>query len=161
MAAGWSEQWGEWSDNQFFRFTPQANSQAWLCLQQVGGWCRAGGMEVPSPSGAAWAWHEASKYSCTPGFVIPKVTDSHSRNLTRLPGTGKYPVGKAGQGHGKRANGGGQGGDASLRCEWGLSPGSHCPKTSAAHGHLLALMWHLQQQRPAHPTPCWGRCPHP
>lgn len=47
MAARWSEQWGEWSHNQFFRFTPQANSQAWLCLQQVGGWCRAVGMEVP------------------------------------------------------------------------------------------------------------------
>lgn len=61
MAARWSEQWGEWSHNQFFRFTPQANSQAWLCLQQVGGWCRAGGMEVPSPSGTAWAWHEVSK----------------------------------------------------------------------------------------------------
>lgn len=52
--------------------------------------------------------------SCTPGFADPKLRDSHSRNLRMLPVTGKYSVGRAGQGHGKRANGDGQGCDASL-----------------------------------------------
>lgn len=136
MAAGWSEQWGEWFDNKFFRFTPQANSQAWLCLQQVGGWCRAGGIEVPSPSGAP---ELGMKCQSTAAHLDLLSLNGQTLTAGTSPGSRhwKSPVGKAGQGHGKRASEDGQGCDASLWCEWGLSPGSHCPKTSAAHGHLL------------------------
>lgn len=63
------------------RPTPRPGS---ACSRLDGGWCRTGGMEVPSPSGTAWARHEVSQYSCTLGFVVPKLTNSHSRNLTRL-----------------------------------------------------------------------------